>query len=491
MRIVAAMFKHETNTFSPVATPLARFARNGRTPYYDNDAIAAFKGTGTSFAAFLDLAAQHGADTVTPVAAHAWPSGPVEDAAFEEIAGRIGKAVKAGCDAVLLELHGSMVTRAHDDAEGELLARIRSLAPDVPIGVSLDMHANISARMVENCTAIAGYQTYPHIDFYETGMRAATPIFRMLEGKCTPTQAWGQRPMLPHVMRQASTRPPNQALQARCREMEAEGALAASLFTGFPHADIADAGLSAVVVTDNDAGLAARMRDELLERAWAAREAFVFEIEPLAQSIARAKATVEGPVILLDHYDNAASGGTMDTMTVLSAILDAGLPEVAAFAICDPDGVQRMIAAGIGNEVTLALGGKLDMPSIGLRGQPREVTGTVRVIANGRYRNEGPALKGVQMDMGPTVVLDTGNVEIVVISRQQEPNDLACLKSVGIDPARKRFLMLKSRVHYGAGFAGLAKAVIECAGTGVCTSDYSALRFENVRRPIFPLDRTA
>lgn len=489
MRVVAAMFKHETNTFSPVATPLARFARNGTVPFYGERAIAAFKGTGTSFAAFLDLAAKHGAEVVTPVAAHAWPSGPVDDDAFEEIAGRICDAVSAGCDAVLLELHGSMVTRTHDDAEGELLARIRRIAPGIPIGVSLDMHANLSARMVEHCTAIAGYQTYPHIDFYETGTRAATPIFRMLQGGCRPTQAWGQKPMLPHVMRQASTRPPNQALQARCKEMELEGALAASLFTGFPHADIADAGLSAVVVTDNDPALAARMRDELLERAWAAREAFVFHIEPLAQSIARAAATMEGPVILLDHYDNAASGGTMDTTTVLGAIIDAGLPDVAAFAICDPAAVQQMIAAGIGNNVTVALGGKLDMPSIGLRGAPREVTGRVRVIADGRYRNEGPALKGVQMDMGPTVVLDTGNVEVVVITRQQEPNDLACLKSVGIDPGRKRFLMLKSRVHYGAGFAGLAKAVIECAGTGVCTSDYSALRFEKVRRPIFPLDR--
>ncbi|MFO1310653.1 MAG: M81 family metallopeptidase [Burkholderiales bacterium] len=489
MHVVAAMFKHETNTFSPVPTPLSRFARGGTVPNYGEKAIEAFRGTGTSFAAFLDLAQKHGATVSTPVAAHAWPSGPVDDDAFEEIAGRICKDVAAGCDAVLLELHGAMVTRSFDDAEGELLARIRAIAPDVPIGVSLDMHANISQRMVSHCTAIAGYQTYPHIDFYETGTRAAAPVFALLEGRARPVQAFGQSPMLPHVMRQASTRMPNQALQARCREMEREGALAASLFTGFPHADVPDAGLSVVVVTDDDPALAQRFRDELIERAWDAREQFVFAIEPLAQSIARATATAEGPVILLDHYDNAASGGTMDTVTVLGAILDAGLADVAAFAVCDPAAVQQMIASGIGSTVTVSLGGKLDMPSIGVRGEPRTVTGRVRVVSDGRYRNEGPALKGVQMDMGPTVVLDTGNVEIVVVSKQQEPNDLACLKSVGIDPARKRFLMLKSRVHYGAGFAGLAKAVIECAGTGVCTSDYGALKFEKVRRPIFPLDQ--
>jgi len=178
----------------------------------------------------------------------------------------------------------------------------------------------------------------------------------------------------------------------------------------------------------------------------------------------------------------------MDTMTVLGAILDAGLEDVAAFAVHDPEAVQTMIAAGVGATVTVALGGKMDMPSIGLRGEPREVTGTVKTISLGQYRNRGPASKGLLMDMGPSVVLDTGKVEIVVISRQTEPNDLACFLSLGIDPVAKKYLMLKSRVHYRAGFKPIAKQVIECAGTGVCTSDYDQLTFKNVRRPIYPLD---
>ena len=130
----------------------------------------------------------------------------------------------------------------------------------------------------------------------------------------------------------------------------------------------------------------------------------------------------------------------------------------------------------------------MDMPSIDKAGEPREVTGRVKLISDGQYRNLGPASKGVLMDMGPTVVLDTGKVEIVVISRHQEPNDLGCFFSVGIDPRAKRYLMLKSRIHYRAGFGPVAKQVIECAGTGVCTSDYGQLTFRNVRRPIYPLD---
>ncbi len=497
MRVVIAMMKHETNTFSPVPTPLARFARGQALPFYDAEAYAAFKGTGSGMGAFIDLAEAAGAEIVTPIAASAWPSGVVEDAAYEHMAEKICAAVAEGCDAVLLDLHGAMVTERFDDGEGELLSRIRSLAPGLPIATSLDMHTNMYDAIVTNSTVLAGYQTYPHIDTYETGIRAGAPLFAMLAGEVAPTMAWGNRPMLPHVMRQGTDDFPNRNLQARAREMEAAGALAASLFTGFPHADITNAGLSVVVVTKNDLALAERLRDELLDSAWQAREAFVYQIEPLADSLARATGVAEGvaegvgdgPVVLLDHYDNAASGGTMDTMTVLAGILESGLENVAAFAIHDPAAVERMIAAGVGAELTVSLGGKLDMPAIDRTGAPLEVTGTVKLIADGQYKNYGPASKGVLMDMGPTVVLDTGKVEIVVISRHQEPNDLGCLKSLGIDPLAKRYLMLKSRIHYRAGFKAIAKATIECAGVGVCTSDYDQLTFAKVRRPIYPLDR--
>jgi microcystin degradation protein MlrC len=269
--------------------------------------------------------------------------------------------------------------------------------------------------------------------------------------------------------------------------------LAASLFTGFPHADIANAGLSVVVVTDGDRALAERLRDELLAQAWGEREAFVYKIEPLAQSVARAKAMPppgpgEGPIVLLDHYDNAASGGTMDTTVVLAEILRQGLEGVAAFAIYDPEAVKEAIAAGVGARVTLSIGGKLKMPAIPRESPPLAVTGTVKTISQGRYRNRGPMARGLLMDMGPAVVLDTGPVEIALISRHVEPSDLNCLLALGIDPMQKRYVMLKSRIHWRAGLGRYAKAVVECAGVGVCTSDYGELQFRRVRRPIYPLD---
>jgi len=488
MRIVVAMMSHETNTFSPVPTPIERFARGSSMPESGDAVYQSFKGTGSGLGAFFDLADEAGAEMVIPIAASAWPSGPVEDEAYEQICAAIIGAIEKGCDAIMLVLHGAMVTQSRDDGEGELLRRIREIAPDTPLAISLDMHTNMYPAIAENVDILAGYQTYPHIDGYETAMRAGRPLLDMMAGKVQPTLAWGNRPMLPHVMRQGTDDYPNKELQERTRQMEQEGALTATVFTGFPHADIKNAGLSAVVVTDNDMALAEKFRDELLDFAWMERESFVYQIEPLETSLARAREVDEGPVVLLDHYDNAASGGTMDTMTVLAGIIESGLEDVAAFAIYDPEAVAEMITAGVGETVTISLGGKTAMPSIGMEGQPLQVTGRVRVITDGVYHNVGPMSTGVLMDMGPTVVLDTGKVEIVVISRQQEPNDIACFQSVGIDPLSKKYLMLKSRIHYRAGFKPIAKDIIECVGTGVCTSDYSVLDFENVRRPIYPLD---
>ncbi|NDE93645.1 MAG: hypothetical protein EB036_09765, partial [Betaproteobacteria bacterium] len=382
MRIVIAQLKHETNTFSPVPTDLSRFSRIGDQPPCGADAVKEYRHTGSAIAAMIDLAEQAGADYTVAVAGNAPPSGPVQDAAYEWMVSRICDAVKAGCDAVLLDLHGAMVTERYDDGEGELLRRLRAIAPHIPIAVALDMHTNLSNTMVSNADLLAGYQTYPHVDVYETGLRAAKPVIDWLVSKRSGQQAavhgggqpiaykaWGQVPMLPHVMRQSSLDSPNREIQARCKAIEAEGALAASVFVGFPHADIPIAGMSALVIDPSDQARADRWRDELLAMCWEARASFVYQIEPLDEAISRAKQlaqhAAEGkPVVLLDHYDNCASGGTMDTTAVLAAMIRADLQQAAAFAIFDPEAVQKLMTIGIGAETSLQLGGKLDLRSL-------------------------------------------------------------------------------------------------------------------------------
>lgn len=492
MRIGVAMMSHETNTFSPVITNLERFSGGRGMPLEGQEAIDVYGGTMTCLGGYLKVCAERDAEVVMSIAAGSPPSGPVEDDAFEWMCGKILQTA-ATVDAMLLDLHGAMATRSFEDGEGELLKRLRAQNPDLPIAVALDMHANITADMVANATVITGYHTYPHIDMASTAERSANVFFDYLAGGTAPVMRWGNAPMLPHVMRQGTDDSPNKELQARVEAMEAEGALGVSLFTGFPHADIHDAGLSVIAVTDGDAALAEQYTNELLDQAWEERDAFVYEAEPLEASIARAQTIAatgegDGPVIILDHYDNTASGGTMDTTEVLAAVLDAGLEDVAVFGFYDPEVVSQMERAGIGSEVTVQLGGKLPMPALAEQSQPLELTGRVKLLSEGKFKAQVPMSRGLTMNMGKAGVLSVGNIDIVVLSRHIEPYDPECLRSLGIEPTARRYVMLKSRIHYRVGYRDIAKAIVECAGRGVCTSDYSEVEFRNVRRPIFPLD---
>ena len=490
MRLLIAMMMHETNTFSPVPTDMQRFALGlGQLPPQGAEAVQAYRHTGTATGAFIDLAEAAGAEFELAIAAHAAPSGPVQDEAFERMTRIIVDTVaRGGWDGILLDLHGAMVTERFEDGEGELLRRIRAVDAHTPIGVAYDMHANVYDDMVALAQVVAGYQTYPHVDMYETGLRAGKPLLQLIAGKVQPTTAWARLPMIPHIMRQSSLDEPNRSLQARARQMEQAGALTASVFTGFPHADIENAGMSVVVVTDGQPELARQYRDELLRLAWDSRAQWVYPVEPLAQSVARAKAMTNFPVVLLDHYDNTASGGTMDTTAVLAEVLKQGLRQVAFFAIYDPQAVQQAIAAGVGQRVSLSVGGKLPMPLMPHRSEPLQLEGTVKVISAGKYTAKGPMSQGARQDMGAAVVIDTGHVEVALISRHVEPFDVNALISLGIDPTQKQFVVLKSRVHWRAGMGHLAHAVVECAGAGACTSDYSELEFKRLRRPIYPLD---
>lgn len=423
------------------------------------------------------------------VTCESWPSGPTSAETHELLCKLVLDEVrKGGYDAILLDLHGAMVAEGVEDAEGDLLRRLREIDPETPVAVTLDMHANIYADIVDHATVISGFHTYPHVDIREAGVRAANVIVRTLQGEIKPVMTWAGKPMLPHVMCQGTHAEPNKSLQERCRQLEAEGVLAASVFVGFPHADIREAGLSAVVCTDANLAQAEQYRDELLERAWNDRAKWVFHPEPLAPTIARAKAIEQGPVVLLDHFDNTGSGGTMDTTAVLAEVLRQELDNVVFYAICDPQAAREAATAGVGSTVTLPLGGKVAMPAIKQASEPLTVTGRVKLVFDGVYLNRGPMYRGVRNDTGLTVVIDTGRVEIVVVSRHQEPFDINCLLSAGIDPLQKRYVVLKSRVHWRAGFSAMATEIIECTGVGVTTSDYAQLDFQHVRRPIYPLD---
>jgi microcystin degradation protein MlrC len=487
VRLVIAMMKHETNTFSPVKTDWQRFRDWGA--YLGPEARRAYDGTGMPIGAYLKLAREIGAEVVTPVAAEAMPSGPVAAEAYELMSSAILDAVRQGCDAALLDLHGAMVAATTPDGEGTLLERTRAIAPDLPIAVTCDLHANLTERMVRNCTALIGYKTYPHVDMYAVGEQVGRILLRAMAGEIRPVMGWARRPLLAQTLRMGTDDEPMKTLIGLARAEEARGLLAATVFGGFPLADFADAGMSAICIADGNAAAARAAAERLMDAAWERRDELLYRPEPLEQAVARAKALSDGPVLLLDHADNVGSGGTQDVMTVLREVMRQGLEDVAVAAIFDPEAVRKMAAAGVGATVTLQLGGRTDMPAIDRRGEPLAVTGRVRTLSDGEWIVRGPMYTGVRVSMGPSAVLDTGQVQIVVVSRHHEPWDQGVFLSLGIDPKTKRYLLLKSRIHYRAGFAPLARATITLDGEGVTTSDNGRLRFERVRRPIFPLDR--
>lgn len=487
-RFIIALIKHETNTFSPIETPLERFG-HGQGPAFGRAARDAFEGSATPMAAYIDIALREGAEIVTPVAAESWPSAACSRASFETLVRPLEEAVAGGCDAVFLDLHGAMVVDDQEDAEGELLARLRRIAPKTPIAVTFDYHTNLSPRTVELADVITGYKTYPHVDMYEAGRLAGEILVDAIKGRVKPVMKTGIVPIVPSIMRHAPEDGPSGEILRIAREAERRGdVLAATLLPAFAHADTRFTALSVVVVGDatKPGGEAAAQRvcDAMLAVARQRRREYAYAPTRLVDDVARAHALgaqrPTGPVLLIDHCDNCGSGGTQDVMGVVEEILRQGLEDVAIAPIRDPQAVEKMIAAGLGNNVTLPLGGNTAMPSLGLTGRPITVSGRVRAITDGEITFRGPMYTGLRSHLGRTAVLDTGRTQIVVTSLHHEPFDLVILRHCGIEPAKKRYIMLKSRIHYRAGFKPIASHIVECQGTGVTGADLSAYRYRRV-----------
>src|SRR5262247_1255627 len=467
-KIVVAMMMHETNTFSPVPTPLASFR-----PLAGAAAIEEFRDTNTQLGGFLGVAQKAGAEIVVPVAGGAHPSGYVEKSAYEDMAEAIVGAVRGGCDAAFLALHGAMVAEHTDDGEGELLRRVRAVAPRLPITVGLDFHAHMTSRMIDNATVITGYRTYPHIDMAET---AAVIV-------------GASRPMMTSTLEHTPSRQPMKDIMDMADAAEAGGSvLNASVFGGFPHADIPHISCSAVVVSDRRADQGQVLCDRLMDLAWSRREAFLYKGAPLAGQIAHARTLGEGPVVLVDHGDNTASGGTQDVMSVIAEVIRQGLDDVVAGPICDPTSVARILDAGTAASVTLPVGGKIDMPQINLPGAPLTLSGRVTRITDGQFTVTGPMATGTRVRMGRTAVLDTGKGQCVTPEGRSEPPDLGVFSHCGMVPRRKRYVLIKSRQHFRAGFEPIARHIVLCDGDGCTSSDLALFTYRNRRRPLYPFE---
>src|SRR5919112_997538 len=371
-RVAAAQIAHETSAFSVVKTDLAAFAASGID--LGQDVIEASRGTNTEFGGFITGATAHGFDLIPILSVWATPSGLVTVEAIEQLTGLLGGGLRRAMtegplDGVLLALHGAMVTEIDDDGDAYVLQAVRRIVgPDVPVVATLDLHANISPRMVELADVLIGYDTYPHIDMAERAEEATAVLARLMRGEIRPTAALRKPPMLPTSQRMMTERMPMRALMERAHAYEEDPrVINVTIAGGVPLGDSPDAGLGIVVTTDDDPDLAAELANELATEAWSLRDGFlggVSTFEHAAELIGSLDSEqdvnmpVSGPLVLVDIADNPWSGGPGDSVELLRFFFAQQVDGAAVALVRDPEVVQEAIAAGPGGKIAVDLGGK-------------------------------------------------------------------------------------------------------------------------------------
>jgi microcystin degradation protein MlrC len=493
-RVLIAQFMHETNTFSKLPTTLDDYRR--RWLVEGEEMVPRFKGTRNEVGGYIDAASTYGWEPVYAVAANATPSGKLTRETWETIRDKIvGAARKAGkLDAVCLSLHGAMVSETEDDAEGALLEALRGvIGPGVPMVATLDLHANATTRMADNVNALVSFRTYPHIDGYERAVQAAALVHEVLLGKKSPRCLLSQPAMLEGADHGRTTQPGEMRdLLAKADAYETEpGINVVSIQVGFTWSDMPYTGPSIAVSHEPDAKPRARticraLIDEIWRRRGETLSARTGGYRSIADGIAAARAGAgkPGPLVIADGTDNPGGGGYNDTTPVLQALIDAGIENAAIGTIYDPGTVRQAMAAGVGAEIDVALGGHTDLSM----GPPVMARALVKLLSDGLFRNDGPMNARVESNMGPTAVLRIGGIDVVTISNRSQTTDLQVFLSQGIDPGAKSVLVVKSVQHFRAAYAPIAREIVLVDSGGICSPDIARLKYTRLRRPIWPLD---
>ena len=483
MHVFIAGFQHETNTFAPTKADWAAFEEGAGFPPYRRgpEVVEAYRGKGLPIGGFIDAAEARGWSLWPSVWAGANPSAHVTREAFERIAGEIledlARAQRAGrVDAVYLDLHGAAVAEHLDDPEGELLARVRAaVGTQVPIVASLDLHANVSARMLEAADALVAYRTYPHVDMADTGRLAATLLARRIaRGRREPIAVRRLDFLLPLNVQSTMTAPAD-AVYDRLRALDAAHGTVLSFATGFPAADIAECG--PVVWAYGDAAEAAV--DALFARIDQPRAQWRLDLKTPDEAVQAALALADaatGPVVIADTQDNPGAGGDSNTTGMLHALLAAGAGrrfpgQVALGLLADPAAAAAAHAAGEGARIDPRLG--RSVPTWGGQSSdpPVAVQATVRALSDGEVVLLGPMGLGGTVTLGPCACLEVQGVRVGVSTRKTQVLDRELFRFLGIEPEQMRVLVLKSSVHFRADFAPIASTILVAKAPGPMAAD--------------------
>ena len=488
-RVLSAEINHETNTFSILPATISSY--KARRYYRGEEIQQALAGTRTEIGGHLDAAKKYGWNLVQPIAAQATPSGKTMVETWAELSGAVIEACKQGpFDGVLLALHGAMVTEDQDDAEGDLLRRLRErLGPQVPIAITLDIHANVTEVMARLANIVIAYRTYPHVDHYERAMEAASLLQRAMEGKICPRALMVRGPQIDGCDYGRTQGGPMSRILRKAEELQQKepGVLAVAVCAGFVWSDIPEVGPSVTITGNGESPRYRALAQELQEEIWATRDEKTVQPVKIEEAMEKAKSVLPGskPLIIADYTDNPGSGGYGDGINLLRAMVEADLPNAAFASVADPEAARQCVSAGRGAKVKVELGAKIDP---GTYGPSLIFDGVVENISDGAYTCEGPMNKGVRFSLGPTAVLRQGGVRVVVATHNHQVYDLQVFRTQKIEPRECSVLAVKSWHHFRAAFEPISSGVLLADSGGLASMDLKRFHYRKVRRPVYPLD---
>jgi len=484
MRIALAEVAQETDSFSPLRADRSDFEAYGL--YFGQEILQHMRGVGP-LGGFLEVAAEQPEPVEVLPLIRAWGSagGTITDQTLAFLTERLvtGLTQVLPVDGVFLSLHGAAAAESEDDVEGHVLQAVREVVgPSVPIVVAFDHHANITQRMVACANALIGHETQPH-DPPATGRKAARLLFEMLRGNVRPTVAWQKIPMITPQDQFLTAAGPMKEWFDLARELEARpGVLDVSPYPMQPWLDVAEGGWAVVVHTNNDAALARSLALEMANKAWALRDQFwASERVAAAAAVRQADQADEGLIILSDTGDSVYGGAPGDSTCILQALLAQPPSSLAYLPMVDPAALDAAIKAGVGANVTLDLGGKLD----NVFSQPVRVTGSVAAVSQGFIVDLHD--RGV-CDLRRTALLDVGTLRIVLLDhRSFAINHPVLYTHLGLDLADAKLVVVKTASNFQF-FSRWRKGLIRVDSPGTTQSDLTAFTWRRVPRPMYPLD---
>ncbi len=490
IRVGIIAVQHESNTF---------LAGKTRWEDFQGDVVAEgervrdrFSGAHHEVAGFFDGLDARGAAGVGLFAARATPGGTIEAATASRLLRQVERAAAdaRGLDGLLVAPHGAAVSEIAADFDGHWLSTVRDIVgPEMPVVCTLDLHANVSARMIHSCQATIAYHTNPHIDQHARGIEAARLLCSSLQRQSPLTQTAAILPLAVGIERQNTSEEPCRELFAQAARCEQQaGILAASPVLGFPYADVHEMGSSLIVVTDDHRSLARRACRELAEQWWNERDNFVSHGRSVEDSVASA-CLREGPVGLLDMGDNVGGGSPGDGTLIAREVLRRGGPPTLV-CLWDPVAAQQAVDSGVGCRIEQwTVGGRND----DLHGAPLSVDGVVTHVTDGKFHEPKVRHGGKQdYDMGPTaVVACNAGLTVIVHSQRTPPFSAGQVTSTGLDPKRFQIIVLKGVQAPVAAYQEICRSFLRVDTPGVTSANLNQLAYEHRRRPLYPLETTA